>query len=183
MEKQIIENINFNEIELDEEYYKCVFVSCDFSNRVIHSTSFDNCEFKQCNFTLVKFSDTLSDVKFIECKMTGVDFTAINKYSSSFFFEKSLLNYANFVAIKIRKTIFIDCNLQEAYFDNTDISLSVFDKCDLMGASFHETNLEKADFFTSYNFSINPSTNKIKKTIFSENELRGLLAHLDIVIK
>lgn len=183
MEKQTIENVNFNEVELDEEYYKCLFISCDFSNKTINRTSFDNCEFKVCNFTLAKFSDTLRDVKFFECKMTGVDFTTINRFSNSFFFEKSLLNYANFATIKIKKTKFIDCNLHEAYFDNSDISQSVFDKCDLMRTSFYDTNLEKVDFSTSYNFSINPSMNRIKKTIFSENELRGLLAHLDIVIK
>ena len=182
MENQTLENIDFNEIELDEEYYNCVFISCDFSKKMLDRSSFDSCEFRQCDFSLVKFIDTLHEVRFVECKVIGADFTNLNKFSNSLVFEQTLLNYANFVSIKIKNTQFTKCSLQEAYFDSSDISGSVFDDCDLLRASFNQTNLERVDFSSSYNFSINPNVNRLKKTIFPESGLRGLVAHLDIVI-
>ena len=110
-------------------------------------------------------------------------FSGISKFSGIFHFEKSALNYANFYGIKIRNCSFICCNLYEACFDEADLTSSVFDRCDLSRTSFFKTNLEKVDFSSAFNFSIDPSTNRLKKTVFSEQNLRGLVAHLDIVIK
>ena len=78
---------------------------------------------------------------------------------------------------------FSACQLNEAYFDEADISSSVFDRCDMERASFYQTNLEKVDFSTSFNFTIDPSANRLKKAVFSESALRGLLSHLNIVVK
>lgn len=182
-EVKSIEKINFNDTELDSEYYKCIFISCDFSNLTIVNTIFEECVFRSCNFTLTKFKCTLRDVCFIDCKMTGVNFTELNRLSNSLAFKKSNMDYVNFVGVKMHKAKFTDCNLNEAYFDDADIASSVFDKCDLTRTSFFRTNLEKVDFYTSSNFTIIPTDCRLKKTIFSEQELRGLVSHLDIEIK
>ena len=179
----LIEKVNFNEKGLESEYYNCVFDSCDFSDKSVSDVSFEDCVFKHCNFSLVKLFCYFSNSEFVECKMTGADFSGISKFSSSFRFEKSQMNYASFFKLKIRKSNFIGCNLNEAYFDETDLASSVFDDCDLMRASFHGTNLEKVDFSTSHNFSIDPTSNRLKKTIFSSSGLKGLVSHLDIIIK
>lgn len=42
--------------------------------------------------------------------------------------------------------------------------------------------MEKADFRTSYNFSIDPDVNRIKKAKFSLDGVRGLLDKYDIQI-
>lgn len=178
-----IEKIDFSETELDNEYYQCRFVHCNLANMAIPTTSFDSCTFEHCNLMLTRFLNSMRDVKFVECKMTGTDFTNLNRFSYSLSFEKSQLNYANFFGLKLRKIQFKECNLTEAYFDEADITSSVFTKCDLNRTSFFHTNLEKVDFSSSYNFSINPTTNRLKKAIFSGQDLRGLVAHLDIVIK
>jgi hypothetical protein len=52
----------------------------------------------------------------------------------------------------------------------------------LSGAVFDTTNLEKADFRTSVNYSIDPALNRLKKTKFSLSEIYGLLYKLDIEI-
>jgi len=52
----------------------------------------------------------------------------------------------------------------------------------LARATFAHTNLEYADFTTSYNYSINPETNRIHKAKFSMPEVLGLLSHYDIQI-
>jgi hypothetical protein len=53
----------------------------------------------------------------------------------------------------------------------------------LRRAVFIDTNLQKADFYTSYDFIIDPDKNKVKKAIFSTEGLRGLVAKYDLVIK
>jgi fluoroquinolone resistance protein len=59
----------------------------------------------------------------------------------------------------------------------------VFDNCDLSKASFDNTILEKADFRTAFNYSINPESNKIKKAKFSVSGIAGLLDKYDIHIE
>lgn len=68
--------------------------------------------------------------------MTGADFTDIGLFSNALHFEKTLLKYASFACIRIRKNHFIDCDLGETYFQGADIALSVFDNCDLKKAIF-----------------------------------------------
>lgn len=182
-ENQIFEQVHFEESLLDVEYDHCTFRACDFSNITLHRTSFDTCRFESCDFSLTKFGYVLRNVVFTDCRMTGAEFTELNKFSNGLVFEKSMLNYANFVGIKIHKTVFRDCLLHEAYFDDSDLTASCFDQCDLSRASFHRTNLEKVDFSSSFHFAIDPTQCKLKKTIFSESELRGLVAHLNIIIK
>lgn len=63
-----------------------------------------------------------------------------------------------------------------------NLSNAVFSNCDLSGAVFDATNLEKADFRTSVNYSIDPALNKLKKARFSLSEIYGLLYKLDIEI-
>lgn len=183
-ENQVFEQTRFESLSsLDTEYNNCTFRSCDFSHAVIRQTTFDTCRFESCDFSLTKFCHMLRNVVFTDCRITGAEFTELNKCSNELVFEKSMLNYANFVGVKMHKTVFRDCLLHEAYFDDSDLTSSCFDLCDLERASFHRTNLEKVDFSSSFHFTINPTQCKLKKTIFPENELRGLVAHLNIIIK
>jgi len=182
-EDETFEKVDFHEMELDDEYYDCVFIACDFSKLVIRNTDFEKCEFRACNFTLASFKEAFRDVTFADCKMTGADFTDIDRFSDGLVFENSHLDYASFVEARLRKTVFRGCKMYEGYFNDADMAESVFDRCDLERASFVGANLEKADFSTSFNFSINPAMCKLKKAVFSRHGLEGLLAHLDIDIR
>jgi hypothetical protein len=51
-----------------------------------------------------------------------------------------------------------------------------------MGATFESTIIEKADFRTSFNYSIDPEKNRIKKARFSLAGIAGLLDKYDIEI-
>ena len=68
-------------------------------------------------------------------------------------------------------------------FTQADLSNAAFNTCDLIRAKFENTNLEKADFRTSYNYSINPALNRMKKAKFSVAGIYGLLDNYDIVIE
>ncbi|MCW3075998.1 MAG: pentapeptide repeat-containing protein [Bacteroidetes bacterium] len=73
--------------------------------------------------------------------------------------------------------------MQEVDFSQADLSGSFFINCDLSRAVFDGTNLEKSDLRTSYNFTIDPERNKIKKARFSNAGLAGLLGKYDIIIE
>ena len=63
-----------------------------------------------------------------------------------------------------------------------DLSQAIFENCDLAGTLFENTILEKTDFRTAYNYSIDPELNKIKKAKFSLPGVLGLLSKYDIEV-
>lgn len=73
--------------------------------------------------------------------------------------------------------------LQESDFAEADLTGSVFDNCDLAQAIFDHTTLEKTDFRTSYNYSIDPENSRIRKAKFSVLGVSGLLDKYDIDIE
>ena len=60
---------------------------------------------------------------------------------------------------------------------------ALLDHCNLERATFDQTILEKADLRTSYNYSIDPENNRLKKAKFSMEGISGLLDKYDIEIE
>jgi uncharacterized protein YjbI with pentapeptide repeats len=114
--------------------------------------------------------------------MLGMLFTNCNEFGLSFSFENCLLNHCSFYQRKIKKTLFRNSQLQETDFSECDLSGSLFDRCDLARATFEHSLLEKADLRTSFNYSIDPETNRICKAKFSLQGVPGLLYKYDIEI-
>ncbi|MBK8053378.1 MAG: pentapeptide repeat-containing protein [Saprospiraceae bacterium] len=65
--------------------------------------------------------------------------------------------------------------LQETDFAEADLTNVIFDTCNLEQANFDRTTLEKADFRSSYNYTIDPEINRVKKAKFSVFGISGLL--------
>jgi hypothetical protein len=114
--------------------------------------------------------------------MIGIQFGDANAFGLSFSFEDCILTNASFYKNKIKKTTFINSKLNEVDFSEADLTESVFTNCDLSGAVFSFTNLERSDFRTAINYSIDPEKNKIKKSKHSVSELSGLLEKYDLKI-
>lgn len=182
-EAKKINNTELIRVGLDDLYLECTFEACDFSDMVLRNVQFEECVFIRCNFSMTKIFCKLNEVQFIECKIVGTDFSGIGKLSTAIRFIKSNLSYASFVEIKLRESRFSECTIVDCDFASADLSHSVFDRCDLSRSIFAATNLESADLETAYCFAINPTINRTNKIIVSESELRGLVAHLNIVIK
>lgn len=113
----------------------------------------------------------------------GIQFQECNSFLLSFRFENCILKLSVFYKLKLKKTGFINCNLQEADFTEADLTSAVFDNCDLHRTLFFGTNLEKADFRSSYNYSLDPERNRIKKARFSRLGIAGLLDKYNIEIE
>lgn len=115
--------------------------------------------------------------------MLGLHFDTCSEFGLSFSFDSCQLNHSSFYKTKIKKTVFKNSQLQETDFVETDLTSAVFDNCNLQQAMFEQTTLEKADLRTSYNYSIDPETNRIKKAKFSFAGISGLLDKYDIEIE
>ena len=183
MDKTFDKN-DFTQIPLAKgEYENCTFKNCNFAENDLSNFKFMDCEFIGCNLSLAKIHKTaLQGIKFKDCKMLGLRFDTCADFNLSFSFDNCTLNHSSFYKIKIKKTIFKNSQLQETDFTECDVTSSVFDHCDLTNATFAFTILEKADLRTSYNYSIDPEKNRIKKARFSLQGVTGLLDKYDIEI-
>jgi len=185
IEDQEYNGINYSKNKLGKGTYEnCTFVNCVFNGSDVSGIFFVSCVFDQCDLSLAHTSGTaFRDVSFKGCKMLGIHFEIGNLFLLSMNFNNCQLNLSGFYKLNLRKTIFRNCSLQEVDFAEADLTSAVFDHCDLSGALFERTILEKADFSTAFNYTLDPETNRIKKAKFSQDGLAGLLAKYDILIE
>jgi fluoroquinolone resistance protein len=178
-------NISYSAQKLAQtEFNGCTFQGCDFSNTDLSESDLVNCRFENCNFAMAKLTGSgMKDVQFVACKLVGLNFDSCSDFLFSVNFQKCALDYSSFVAKKMKKTKFTDCSLKEVDFSEADLSMADFGNCDLLNAVFQRTNLEKADFRTAANYSIDPEMNRIGKAKFSYSGLAGLLEKYKIEIE
>ena len=170
--------------QFGEEYEHCVFVNCNFAKADCSEIKFIDCEFDSCDFSGAKMLSTFfQNVQFKACKLLGLHFEDCNSFLLSMNFAGCQINFSSFYKLSLKQSIFKDCTIQEVDFSGSNLSDSVFDNCDLSSAIFENTMLEKSDFRTSYNFSIDPELNRITKAKFSLQGLTGLLDKYDIEIE
>ncbi len=168
-----------------KEYDNCTFTNCDFTESNLSVVTFIECTFTDCNFSKVIIKETsfIDKCVFEHCKLLGVDFSSGNDFLFEVQFKNCNLTYASFYGFTMKGTYFKDCKLQEADFTEANIIGSVFDECDLNNAIFENTIAEKADFSKAFNYTIDPTLNKLKKAKFSKDRLEGLLRKYDLIVK
>lgn len=190
MSNTIIEGKTFENIDYSDQrvavnkFEECTFINCNFNNSDISQITFIDCNFENCDFSLARSKDTaLKDVSFRDCKLVGFKFSDSSHFLLSMKFYNCNLSFATFHDLKIPKTTFVQCNLQEVDFSKTNLSSVFFDHCDLQRTIFENTVLEKADFTTAYNYTLDPAINRIEEAIFPKEGLLGLLTKYKIQVK
>lgn len=182
---ETFDRIDFSQNPLIKgEYENCIFNSCNFADSNLNGFKFIECEFNGCNLSMAKLEKTtFQDIKFKDCKMLGLHFDSCNDFGLSFSVKNCQLNHSSFYKTKIKKTYFKDCQLLDVDFTECNLSSSLFENCILTGATFDYSNLEKVDFRTAANYSIDPENNKIRNAKFSISGIPGLLDKYDIEIE
>jgi fluoroquinolone resistance protein len=193
VEEKTFDKIDFTQNPLSKgEYEYCTFLNCDLSYANLSDLKFLECEFSGCNISLAKLNQTaLTDIQFKNCKMLGLDFSGCNEFGFVVKFDTCILDNSLFYdpnspikkRVRLKQTVFNNSQLHDVDFTECDLSAAVFDNCDLTRAIFQYTILEKADFRTAFNYSIDPELNRIKKAKFSRSGLAGLLDKYDLELE
>lgn len=184
-ENEIFDSVNYTIEPLAKgEYEHCEFVNCNFANTDLSKIKFTECRFTGCNLSAASITGTaFREIVFKDCKLLGLQFDTCNEMLFEVQFEHCIINLANFFKRKLKNTRFIHCSLTETDFSEADLSNAVFEHCDLSGAVFDNTILEKTNFTTANNYSIDPEKNRIKKATFTLPAVIGLLDKYDITIQ
>jgi fluoroquinolone resistance protein len=184
-ENQEFQKINFAEDPLPfGDYENCRFGNGNFANANLSGFRFTDCSFTACNMGMAGIKDTaFRNVSFKDCKLLGLRFSDCNSLLFAVHFEDCMLSAASFYKRKMKGTVFKNCRLQDADFTDADLTQAVFQECELLRAIFENTNLEKADLYTAYDYSIDPLQNKVKRARFATAGVAGLLQKFDIIIE
>lgn len=185
IEEKVFEKVDYTtEILAVADYEGCRFINCNFSHADLSDIHFIDCAFTSCDMSLAKLHKTaFRDIQFKDCKLMGLHFYNGNNMLFSAGFDNCILNFSSFYKMNLKKTEFKNCTLHEADFTEADLTSAMFHNCDLLKATFENTILEKADLRTSFNYSIDPNINRIKKAKFSIPAVIGLLDKYDIQIE
>lgn len=182
---KIFTHITYTQDILDyTDFERCIFNHCTFSEATFIGVTFIDCTFNNCNFNNAKINYVaFRTVHFNKCKIKEVNFAMCDKLIFEIHFKDCILDFSKFYALKIKGTTFTNCSLIAVDFMATDLTEVCFNNCDLYRSEFDKAIANKADFSTSYNYTIDPEKTKIKKAVFSINGLKGLLDKHDIVIE
>jgi len=190
MDKIFIDDQKFEDVDFSTngltkgDYENCEFVNCILSGTNLSDINFVESTFVNCDMTMSKLANTaFMDVSFKACKLIGLQFDLCNKFLFQVHFDSCQLNLSSFYKVNLTKILFNKCQLQEVDFVEANLGKAHFKDCDLQGAIFENTILENADFRSSYNFSIDPEKNRVKKAKFCLQGLAGLLDKYDIEIE
>jgi len=175
----------FSESEIKyKEFEECTFTDCDFSNCNFSGVVFTDCIFYNCNFKEAQINYVgLRNAVFNHCDFTDVNFAMTDQLLFEFHFNDCVLDYAKFYALKLKRMTFTNCSMIAVDFMATDLTEVLFDNCNLHQAIFTDATAEKADFLTSYNFTIDPEKTKLRKAQFSKEGLKGLLQKYEIIVR
>lgn len=165
-------------------YEQCEFVGCDLANSNLSGYVFTDCRFDDCNLSMASLQNTaLREVAFSGSKLLGLRFDECNSFGFAVTFDTCILNHSSFYKTKLTNTRFTQCQMYEVEFTEADLHSAIFDACDLHVSTFERTNLEKADFRTAINFSIDPTINRMNNARFSRDNITGLLYAFPMVIE
>ncbi|MFO7660851.1 MAG: pentapeptide repeat-containing protein [Candidatus Cloacimonadaceae bacterium] len=167
----------------DWDFTQCIFSGCDLSDYGFNGI-LDECRFEDCNLSLTTFKGAkLQGVKFLRCKLMGINFTEVSSLGLALEFAECLIRSCNFNNLPLPKTAFHQCEIIETDFMGTRLAGSSFAGSTFRLVTFHNTDLNKADFSTAQGYLINPLNNQIKDALFSLPEAVSLLQCMGVKLK
>lgn len=166
------------------EYDGCRFQKCALANADLSGCQFSDCEFIDCDVSLAKLTKSaFRTVGFVRCKLLGLHWDDCNPFGLEVKFDGCVLDHSTFFQLNLKKTRFSHTRLHEVDFSGANLSEAVFAECELLNATFDQTDLTKADLRTARYYTIDPERNKVKRAMFSLQDVVGLLRKYDIQVE
>jgi uncharacterized protein YjbI with pentapeptide repeats len=152
------EEVNFKEFEC------CTFTKCNFSQCAFVAVTFIDCTFNDCTFSNAKINYVaFRTVTFNKCEIKDVNFAMCDKL----ILKLRLRIIGFFQVLKLRNFFYQSPASSAVDFMSTDLTEVLFENCDLYRSEFAKAIANKANFKTSFNYTIDPKTTKLKKAVFA----------------
>ncbi|MGE9550208.1 pentapeptide repeat-containing protein [Erwinia amylovora] len=183
---QSFSKLDLSSSELENtSFEECEFDHCNFTSAKLVRCKFINCTFSHCNLSVAAFpGSSLYAVRFIECKISGVDWTRAHWPSfqpdPELSFSKCILTHASFFGLTLQCVKMDECRVNEVDFRESDLASASITGCDLAGSLFSHTNLRNADLIGSWDFTLDVLNNTVTGAKFSRSEAVFLLESLGI---
>jgi uncharacterized protein YjbI with pentapeptide repeats len=183
-EDHAFSGLSCHDAELSEiEFFRCRFEGCQLVRSSVRGCRFEQCVFERCDLSLIRVTDSeFVGVRFLKTKMLGIDWTAA-ALPLSLAFVESIVNHSIFVGLSLQKMEMVQSTAHEVDFTRTNLTRAKLTETDFSGSRFADTNLSYADLSKATNYSIHPTMNRLKRTVFSLPEAVSLLSAFDIVLK
>lgn len=182
-EELIFQN-SLGEFSRFQEFDECTFKQVDFTESDFSDLKFNNCTFVGCDLSNVPvLNAAFRGVSFKDCRLMGVDFSMCNKLGMEISSENSDFSFAIFIGLTLRKSKFIGCRFTECIFQEMDFLEANFGGSDFSGARFSTCDLRKSNFEQATNYSISPLQNQLKKAVFSSDSIAGLLDDFEVIVR
>lgn len=173
------QDAQFNDIE----FFHCRFDGCQFMRTTFRRCRFEQCVFEKCDLSLLKSPETsFIGARFVNAKMLGIDWTLATS-PLTLAFQGCNVSHSVFMRLSVQKMEMVGCVAHEVDFTTTNLTRSNLVETDFAGSRFVDTNLSFADLSKATNYAIDPTANRLKKTVFSLPEAVSLLRAFDIVLK
>jgi uncharacterized protein YjbI with pentapeptide repeats len=171
------------EVARASAFEHCRFERCLLQAAELTRCEFVGCRFNGCNLAAARLLDCeLRDAVFVDCKLSGVDWTAARRVERVSF-ENCVLDDAAFLGMKMHKTSFRGSRLRNAILAEADLSDADLSGCDLAGARFAGAKLLRADLRGAKGYSINPLETRVAGMRVSWPEGLALLAALGVDVQ
>ena len=144
------------------------FVRCTFRRAVLVESTWsrarlEDCVFDGCDLMRLRPDKlALRGVEFVNCRLTGVDWTGVAP-NPAVGFDGCNLQYSSFVKINLTGARFRNCRAIEVTFIEARLQRADFEHTDLSGASFDGCDLQEADFSQAIGFFADPTKNRVKR--------------------
>lgn len=165
------------------EFFDCRFDGCRFVESVFRQCCFEQCVFEKCDLSVMKPLDSrFTGVRFERSKLLGVDWT-LAATPATLAFHGCNVSHSLFQRLALPKLELTECTAREVDFTGANLTKAALARTDFLDSRFADTNLSGADLSHAINYAIDPTANRLKKTVFTLPEALSLLRAFDIVLK
>jgi fluoroquinolone resistance protein len=162
------------------QFIDCNFVDVDFSEQTLRNVKFIECNFQKCNLSNIRLMNvTIRDVSLSSCKVIGVNFSDCEDLFH-FKAKGTSFDYSVFQRMNAPQIILENCSLNEVDFSESKLKGGSFAGSILSQAIFNDADISECDFRGAQNYSIDPRTTYMVNSQFSLPEAISLLHALDI---
>ncbi len=166
---EFFEDLVFDKSEVlfeSNEFQSCIFKNCKFEGLSLRGAKLFDCKFINCNLSNTALTNSIwSNNEFTDCKLIGVNWSAVKKISEMTF-SKCQLNYSSFQNLKSPYIKVLDSNCISVDFSDCDLNHCDFTGSDLTECFFSNCNLKYGKFVNVISHSIDLSLNSLKNACF-----------------